>query len=416
MSLLIEGVELEGREVSIAISGETIEGIGNGLDAGEGATRLSGEGLVAIPPMLNAHTHAAMTLFRGYADDLPLMEWLEGHIWPAEERLEEEDVYWGTRLACLEMIRTGTTRFWDMYWHPDATARAVRDAGLRAVIGAPLIDLGDPGGTPALIERALEGLDRIGEGDGAIAAALAPHAIYTVSFESLEAVAGLARDRGLPIHIHLSETEGEVEGCIEEHGCRPAELLDRAGALGPNTLLAHCVWLDRAERELIADRGATVVTNPHANMKLAVGGPFDLPAALAAGIPVALGTDGAGSNNALDMFSEAKTMALGAKQLSGDASSVPAAQALEIARGLRAPMLGSAPIEPGGPADLLLVRRDSVELALGGLDAGLAYAAGGSVVDTTIVAGRVLMRAGAIEGAGEVIESARERARRVGLA
>jgi 5-methylthioadenosine/S-adenosylhomocysteine deaminase len=362
---------------------------------------------------VNGHTHAAMTLFRGFADDLPLMEWLEKHIWPAERRLEAEDVYWGTRLACLEMIRTGTVRFWDMYWHPGATARAARDAGLRAVIGAPLIDTGDPDRSPLLREEAERSLEEIAavqaDGGDLVEPALAPHAIYTVSEESLRWVAEASKERGLPIHIHLSETEDEVRRCLDAHGERPVVYLDRLGLLGPRTLLAHGVWLDQEELELIGERGATVVTNPVANLKLAVGRVFDYRAARSHGVAVGLGTDGAGSNNSLDLLQDAKAFALLQKHEAGDPAAVTAHETWEIATGQRSPLLG------GDADDHLLVRRDSPELSLGELEAGLVYAASGSVVDTTVVAGRELMAGGAIEGADEVIARARERAARLGL-
>ncbi len=253
--------------------------LGPGVAAREGDRVIDGSGAALVPGLVNGHTHAAMTLFRGYADDLPLMEWLEQHIWPAEARLAPEDVYWGTRLACVEMIRTGTVAFWDMYWQPAATARAVADAGLRARIGAPLIDGNDPAGTAKLKEDAAAGLAELEGAPPTIAPAFAPHAIYTVSEPSLAWLAERSAETGIPIHIHLSETEGEVDACVAAHGLRPAEYLDRLGVLGPRTLLAHSVWLDDAERELIAASGATIVTNPHANMKLAVGATFDLPAA-----------------------------------------------------------------------------------------------------------------------------------------
>ena len=161
-----------------------------------------------------------MTLFRGYADDLPLMEWLESYIWPAERRLAREDVYWGTRLACLEMARSGTVRFWDMYWKHAETARAVKDAGLRAVIGAPLIDGKDPAGSPKLLAKARRAIDEIEQaGDGAAVAALAPHAIYTVSEPSLRGIAEISAEREVPVQIHLSETEGEVGECLARRGC-----------------------------------------------------------------------------------------------------------------------------------------------------------------------------------------------------
>jgi 5-methylthioadenosine/S-adenosylhomocysteine deaminase len=369
--------------------------------------------LVRVDGLVNAHTHAAMTLFRGYADDLPLMQWLEGYIWPAERRLEAEDVYWGTRLACAEMIRAGTVRFWDMYWHPGATARAVRDAGLRAVIGAPLLDGGDPAKSPELRETAERSLSEIAsEGGDAVEPALAPHAIYTVSEESLRWIGETSAERRIPIQIHLSETEDEVARCVAAHGQRPAVYLDRLGLLGPRTMLAHCVWVDRAELELIAERGATIVTNPVANLKLAVGRVFDYRAARTAGVEIGLGTDGAGSNNSLDLLSDAKIFALLQKHEARDPATLTAKEVWEIATGRRSRLL-----DLGGSDEesYVLVRRDSPELSLGDLEAGLVYAASGSVVDTTVVAGRELMRAGVVEGVDEVVARARERAARLGL-
>jgi 5-methylthioadenosine/S-adenosylhomocysteine deaminase len=357
-----------------------------------------------------------MTLFRGQGGDLPLMEWLEKVIWPVEARLEAEDVYWGTRLACVEMIRTGTVRFWDMYWHPGATARAVEDAGLRATIGAPLIDVGAAAGPEKLREAAERSLEQIGAARGLIAPALAPHAIYTVSESSLRWIAAAAEERQLPVHIHLSETEDEVARCVQAHGARPAEYLERLGLLGPHTLLAHGVWLDDAELELIAARGATVVTNPVANLKLAVGRAFPYLATREAGVHVGLGTDGAGSNDSLDLFQDMKTFALLHKHEARDPTAVSAAEAWEIATGRRSPLLGGGDLAQGEPADFLLLRSDAPELSLGDFTGGLVYAASGAVVDTTIVNGRVLMRGGEVEGTDDVLAQALERARKLGLA
>jgi 5-methylthioadenosine/S-adenosylhomocysteine deaminase len=343
------------------------------------------------------------------------MEWLERVVWPVEARLDADDVYWGTRLACVEMIRTGTVRFWDMYWHPGTTARAVEDAGLRATIGAPLMDLGAAGSPEGLREAAERSLEEIGSPRELIAPALAPHAIYTVDESSLRWIAEAAGERRLPVHIHLSETEDEVGHCIEAHGVRPAAYLERIGLLGPQTLLAHGVWLDHAELELIAARGTTVVTNPVANLKLAVGRAFPYLAARDAGVHVGLGTDGAGSNDSLDLFGDMKTFALLAKHEARDPAAVSAAEAWEIATGRRSPLLGGEDLAKGKPADFLLLRSDGPELSLGDFTAGLVYAASGAVVDTSVVNGRVLMRGGEVEGADEVLARAVERARRLGL-
>ena len=418
MSIAITGATLDGERVVMRIEGNRIAEVGAEVTPRDGDRAVDGAGTAITGGFVNGHTHAAMTLFRGYADDLPLMEWLEDHIWPAEAKLTADDVYWGTRLACVEMIRTGTVRFWDMYWQPGAVARAVADAGVRVTVGSPLIDGGDPGKLGELQAAAASGLEEVAEAGGAgglVSASLAPHAIYTVSPASLEWIAGESERLGVPVQIHISETEGEVDDCLAAHGVRPVELLERVGLLGPRTLLAHAVWLDDGERELVAQSGATIVTNPVANMKLAVGAAFDLPAARAAGIPVGLGTDGAGSNNSLDLLADAKHLALIQKHRAADPAAAPAPEVLSIATGRLAPLLGATPLEAGSPADLLLVRTDHHELGVGSLAAGLVYASSGSVVDTTIVAGRVLMRGGVVEGEREVLAHARERAATLGL-
>jgi len=417
MTLAVVGASRDGQPIGLRTAADgTIAELGPGVGAAAGDELVDGSGMALLPGFVNGHTHAAMTLFRGYADDLPLMEWLEQHIWPVEARLDADDVYWGTRLACAEMVRTGTVRFWDMYWQPGATARAAADTGLRATIGAPLIDHGDASGSEQLRRDAENGLAELDDSrDGLIAPSLAPHAIYTVSAESLRWIGSESERLGVPIQIHVSETEGEVQDCLAAHGVRPVELLDRLGVLSPRTVLAHAVWLDERERELIAAAGATIVTNPVANMKLAVGGPFDLPAARRHAIPVGLGTDGAGSNNSLDLLADAKLLALAQKHEAADAAAVSAGETLDVVTGALAPLLGGGELRVGGPADFLLVPTGTPELALGSLDAGLVYSCSGSVVDTTVVAGRPLMRGGVVEGVDEVVGMARERAERLGL-
>ncbi len=429
--LAISGAVLDGETVGLRCVDGTIAALGPGVVAEPGDETIDADGAPLVAPLLNGHTHAAMTLFRGHGGDLPLMRWLQEVVWPVEARLDAEDVYWGARLACAEMIRTGTTRFWDMYWQPGATARAVRDAGLRATIGGPLFDA--DGGTEAMQETALANLEELAAFGPQIGAALAPHAIYTVSEALLRWTAELAAERGIPVQIHLSETEAEVSECLERHGLRPAAYLDRLGMLNERTVLAHGVWLDREELELIAERGCTVVANPVANMKLAVGGVFPYPAARRAGVKVGLGTDGAGSNDSLDLLSDLKVFALSQRHTSGDPTVLPADEAWRIATGGAAPVLtatdrvqrvvhpaGEENVAPGAlrigaPADFLLLRPRSPELGLGDLHSDLVYAASGSIVDTTVVAGRVLMRGGEVPGLEEIVARAVERSRHLGI-
>jgi 5-methylthioadenosine/S-adenosylhomocysteine deaminase len=302
-----------------------------------------------------------------------------------------------------------------MYGHPQATARAVIDSGLEATIGGPLFDAGvAQAKTKERVLADLDALEALGPGVGR---ALAPHSIYTVSADLLRWTADAAAERGVPVHIHISETEHEVSDCLRDHGMRPAAYLDELGLLRESTLLAHGVWLDRGELELIAERGCTVVTNPVANMKLTVGGIFPYPQAREAGVAVGLGTDGAGSNDSLDLLADLKTFALVQRHAAGDPTVVPAAEAWEIATGGGGALLrgDEAAPEIGARANFLLLRRDSHELGLGELLANLVYAASGSVVDTTVVAGRPLMRGGVVEEAAEVVARAAERAARLGI-
>jgi 5-methylthioadenosine/S-adenosylhomocysteine deaminase len=412
--LTVSGAVLDGETVGLRCEDGRIVALGPEVVARLGDETINAGGAPLVAPLLNGHTHAAMTLFRGSGDDLPLMPWLEEKIWPVEGRLDEEDVYWGARLACAEMIRTGTTRFWDMYWHPEATARAVADAGIRATVGAPLFDA--DGDAEGMRETALRSLDRLADGGPAVAPALAPHSIYTVSEDSLRWIAELGAERRLPIQIHLAETEQEVGDCIAAHGLRPAAYLDSLGMLSERAVLAHGVWLDAAELELIAARGCTVVTNPAANMKLAVGGVFPYPAARDAGVAVGLGSDGAGSNDSLDLLAELKLFALAQKHAAADPTAIAAGEAWAIATGTRAPLLGAGePLRVGAPADFLLLRPHSPELGIGDLTSNLVYAASGSVVETTVVDGRVLMHGGEVPGLEEIVARAAERAHRLGL-
>lgn len=413
MSLAVENALLDGERVAVRCEDGAIAALGADVAPQPGDETIDAGGAHLVPPLVNGHTHAAMTLFRGSGGDLPLMPWLEEKIWPVEAKLSDEDVYWGARLACAEMLRSGTTRFWDMYWQPEATARAVTDAGIRATIGAPLFDL--HGSPEELRESAHRGLEQLAGFGSRITPALAPHSIYTVSEESLRWIGELSAERDLPVQIHLSETEKEVQDCIAEHGERPAFYLDRLGLLTERAILAHGVWLDPDELALIAERGATIVTNPVANMKLAVGGVFPHPAARASGVAVGLGTDGAGSNDSLDLLADLKTFALIQKHAAADPTAIDAAEAWAVATGATAPRLGATRLEAGAPADFLLLRSGSPELGIGELIADLVYAAAGAAVDTTVVAGEVLMRGGEVPELEEIVAGAAERAGRLGL-
>ncbi len=413
---VLDAVLPDGTSVGLRTTDGAITEVGHDIVAAPGDDVLDARGQVLLPGLVNGHGHAAMTLFRGYGGDLPLMEWLERKIWPAEAHLTDNDVYWGTRLACVEMIRSGTVRFWDMYWHPVAVAGAARDSGLRAVVGPPIIDgLDDVRGKHACV-MAADALDAIADMSPLVSPSLAPHGIYTVGEASLQWVAQESASRDVPVQLHFLETEEEVTGCVERSGLRPGAYLDRMGLFSERLVLAHGVWMDDSELELVAAHGATVVTNPVSNLKLAVGRVFPYSKARAAGVAVGLGTDGAASNNGLDLFQDVKVLALLQKFADHDPAVLPAEEAWAVAIGALAPSLGAAGIlAVGEPADFLLVRGDAAELAPGHLMDNLVYAASGAVVASTVVDGRVLMRDGVVDGEAEVRARATECAARLGV-
>ena len=325
-------------------------------------------GHALIPGLVNLHTHAAMTLLRGLADDLALMDWLNHHIWPAEMRhVSEEFVYDGSRLACAEMLRGGVTCFNDMYFFPRATARAALDARMRAVPGLIVVEFPSPYAADAqdYLNKGLALRDEL-RGEPLLRFCLAPHAPYTVSDKSLREIATYAGETDLPVHIHVHETRAEVEQSLKDHGMRPLRRLGEYGLLGPGLIAVHAIHLERDEIDLLARHGCHVAHCPSSNLKLA-SGLAAVGTLLAGGINVGLGTDGAASNNRLDLFAEMRLAALLAKGVSGDAAALPAWQALEMATLRPARALGIDDIigtlAPGKCADITAVDLSHLELA-----------------------------------------------------
>lgn len=412
MSILIKSVRLNGETKDIFIEGNRIKKIGDQLEV-KAREVIPGKGKAAVPSFVNGHTHAAMTLLRGYADDMPLKEWLETKIWPVEAHMTEEDVYWGTKLACLEMIKSGTTFFNDMYWHWRGTARAVQEMGIRAAISAVFIDLFDQNKAReqmALNEELYAAREQFGP---RVTFTLGPHAIYTVSPEALQWCAEFARAKGVLVHFHLSETEAEIQGCLRDHGVRPVKFLKEIGFLGPQLVACHCVWLNEEDMDILKAHDVRVVHNPTSNMKLAVGGVFPYPQLRKRGMITALGSDGCSSNNNLDMLESAKFASLLQKFHTGDPVMMPAPEALELitTQGARAFGLESGLIEAGMWADIALVDLNHPQLTPHfHLASDIIYAANGSCVDTLICDGRILMQGRRIEGEEEIIAKAREKA------
>lgn len=415
MSILIKNVLLDGKERNIYIAGNQIEAIsdvGNReRPGGEAEFVIKGKGMAAIPGLFNAHTHAAMTLLRGYADDMPLQEWLETRIWPVEARLTEEAVYWGTKLACLEMIKSGTTFFNDMYWHWGGSAKAVLETGIRAMLSAVFIDGFDEAKAKEQISRIKTLYESSKKLPARISFALGPHAIYTVSEESLCWAREFADKHDLLVHIHLSETEDEVEDCLKRYGMRPVEYLDSIDFLNPRTIASHCVHVNRKELELLKRHEVQIVHNPASNMKLSAGRmPYEEMKEAGLYANIALGTDGCASNNNLDMFEEMKIASLFHKAFTNP-TSMPASEVFELATANAARMfrLNSGAIEPGRLADIALLDLKHVALTPNhNLVSNIVYAANGSCVDTVICDGRILMRGRRVKGEEEIKDKARE--------
>ncbi len=409
MSILIRNVQHEDLPVDVFINGNLIETIGD-CSGKTADTVIDGTDKAILPTFHNAHHHAAMAYMRSYADDLELFEWLNDHIWPLEANITEEDVYNGARLACLEMIKSGTTFFNDMYWHFHGTARAVEEMGLRAALGPTFIDMFDSRRCDAEIGKAIQLFEESRSYSDRILFQLSPHALYTVSKKALRWCAEFAAGHNLMIHTHLCETQKEVEDCQKEHGMRPPEYLDSLELLGPNLTAAHCVWLDHGEMELLAERGVKALHCPTSNMKLC-SGKFRFTEAQAAGLKIAIGTDGAASNNNLCMIEEVKMAALLEKHFTGDPTALPAPAAWHAATRSAAEMfeLNSGIIAEGALADLMLVDLNNERLVPGHhLIADMVYSADSSCINTVLCNGKILMQNHHVDGEKEIIAKGRE--------
>ena len=353
---------------------------------------------ILMPGLVNAHGHAAMSLLRGYADDLPLQPWLEEHIWPVEARvLSAEFVADGTNLAMAEMIKTGTTCFADMYFFADTVAEQVQRSGMRSQIGFTVFDFPTAGGKDPddYIHKGLQ-LRDIYKGDGLIKIACAPHAPYTVGDETMRRIATYANELDMPVHIHCHETAQEVDDSLKLYGCRPLQRLDDLGVLLPQTQLVHMTQIDDSDIRLIQDNNCHVVHCPESNLKLASGF-CPVGKLIDAGINVAIGTDGAASNNDLDLFGELKTAALLAKAVADDASVLDAHAALRMATISGAKALGwddqIGSLEAGKSADMIAVEISSLsQKPLYNPASQLIYSNAGSQVTHSWVAGKALLR------------------------
>lgn len=386
--LLISNVLLEGRKCDILIEGKRFSRIspaGAGLEAG---LVLDAEGKAILPALYNTHTHAAMTLLRGYADDMALGKWLGEYIWPFEDKLTPADILEGSRLAVEEMLSSGTVFFNDMYFEVEQTIEAVAASGMRAAIGITVMDNHSLAQTARKKQFVREFRDPTG---GRIQLVMAPHAIYTVGAGKLKACVAFARDNGLRIHIHVAETRQEVDDCLAAHGLTPVQYLDSLGILGPDVIAAHCVHLTPRDAGILAERGVTVSHCPCSNMKLS-SGVFPYELLISSGCRITLGTDGVSSNNNLDLREEMKFAALLAK-VGGGPELLPAAQVLDWAtvNGAEAFGIDAGRISEGKLADCLLVDLSDIRMRpCHNLVSNWVYAADSNCISNVICDGRII--------------------------
>lgn len=400
MNIQISGASVilpEGTRVcDVYISDGIISGIGEMPEGFSAHQTIDAAGKLLSPGLVNAHTHGYMTVFRNCADDLSFSDWLFGKISPMEDMLSVEDFYWGSMLANLEMISTGTTTFLDMHMCPHLSARAAADSGIRAVLSRGLVGgANDIEGGERRIREAFEEIDEW-RSHPRLSFMLAPHAPYTCDESYQRRIADLAAEHGLGIHTHLSESLGEIESIRESYGCTPIELAHRTGLLGEKTVAAHCVHLTPSDIELLASSRTSVAHNPTSNLKLA-NGIAPVPKLMDAGVHVALGTDGCASNNALNMISELSLAALLHKGVSGNPTLVSAQDAFLMATRNGAVALGLGgvvgEIRTGLAADLVIfdLHRANMQPVNSHI-ASLAYSANGSEAETVIIGGEIVMQ------------------------
>ncbi|MGC9517303.1 MAG: amidohydrolase family protein [Methanomicrobiales archaeon] len=399
-SILIKDVAMLGSSLnkgSVLIENDFISEIAPEINENDADEVIDGEKKVLMPGLVNTHTHASMTLMRGLADDLPLDTWLNEYIWPMEANLNGDYCYAGALLGCVEMIKSGTTTFNDMYFYMDDVARAVEDTGLRSVLSHGMIDLHDQDKRKKEFKESIRILKKChNAADGRIKVAFGPHSPYTCSPELLKGVRKKADEYGVNIHIHVSETKHEVEQVIEAQGKRPFEYLDEIGFLGKNVIAAHSVWLNEHEKDIIKSNKVKLSHNPSSNMKLA-SGISPVNELIDQKICVSLGTDGAASNNNLDMLEEMKTAALLQKVHTLDSTALSAEKVFKMSTLNGARTLGLeneiGTIEIGKKADLILLNMKSAHLTpYRHPISHLVYAANGSDVNSVICNGELLMK------------------------
>ena len=411
--ILLRNIQWDGAPVNLFIEGQRIRRIlpypeTEGLVADE---TVDCTGKAVIPGFINMHTHAAMILLRGITEDVPLDQWLP-KIWAMEAKMDEEFVYWGTKVACLEMIKSGTTTFNDQYWFAPYARQAAVEMGIRPYISFVILDQFDQATAEKQRRKCLKLYEQSLDWDEHSHLAMSVHAVYTVSEEMILWASQFAVDHGMKLHIHLSETRKENEDCMKAHGgLSPTEYLDSLGVLGPHVIAAHSVWLSDHDVELLGRNRVNCVHNINSNAKLASGYRFRHNDLKAAGANICLGTDGASSSNNLDMLETMKTSALFQKAWENDPSSMPLRDLMDTAtvNGAKALGLDTGVIREGAIADLSLVDIDnSYFVSPGSFLANLVYAAHSDTISSVIASGRFVMRDRVVPGEAEILAEARK--------
>ena len=410
--ILLKNIQLDGSPVNLFIQGKRIHRIlpfpeTEGLVADE---TVDCTGKAVIPGFINMHTHAAMVLLRGITEDVPLDAWLS-RIWAMEAKMDEEFIYWGTKAACLEMIRSGTTTFNDMYWFAPSAREAAREMGIRPYISFVILDQFDRETAEKQRRKCLRLYEQSLGWDEVSHLAMSVHSVYTVSEEMILWASQFAVEHGMKLHIHLSETEKEDLDCKKAHGgLSPTEYLDSLGVLGPHVIAAHAIWLSDHDVEILGRNRVHCVHNINSNAKLASGYRFRYNDLKSAGANICLGTDGASSSNNLDMLETMKTTALFQKAWEVDPSAMPLHELMDAAtvNGAHALGLETGEIREGAIADLSIVDLDNCYfLSPGSFLANLVYAAHSDTISSVIAEGRFVMRNRVVEGENEILAGAR---------
>lgn len=411
-SILLNNVTLGGVCSDILISDDKIAAIGEcgSFEFPQDAEVVECSGKTAVPGFINMHTHAGMAMMRGVGEDISFHAWLD-RIWEVEKNLSDEYVYHATKVACLEMVKTGTTTFNDQYWFMPMAYKAAIELGIRPSLSYVILDRNDPEESERQKVQCQQMYEWAAKWGNEASFMISIHAIYSVREEMIVWAADFARSHGLKIHVHVSETRKEVEDCLAQHGMSPVEYLDKLGILGPDVIAAHTLWLSDKDVEILGRRGVTCVHNVNSNLKLASGYKFMYNELRDAGANICLGTDGCASSNNLDMLETMKTAAMIQKAWRDDPSAMPLDELMAMTTSNAAKALGidAGRIEVGALADILLVDTDSYHfLSSGSFEANLVYSAHSDSIDSVICGGRFVMKNRIVPGEKEILAEAKK--------